>query len=68
MNEAEKIDNQQGNGVLPCVSTSFDAMEYAYDNWGETLNYMSDDEIEQVNDCENKDEVDDYLRCFYERT
>ena len=21
MNEAEKIDNQQGNGVLPCVST-----------------------------------------------
>ena len=20
-NEAEKIDNQQGNGVLPCVST-----------------------------------------------
>lgn len=67
-NEAEKIDNQQGNRVLPCVSTSFDAMEYAYDNWGETLNYMSDDEIEQVNDCENKDEVDDYLRCFYERT
>lgn len=23
MNEAKKIDNQQGNGVLPCVSGSF---------------------------------------------
>ena len=22
MNETEKIDNQQGNGVLPCVSVS----------------------------------------------
>lgn len=23
MNEAEKTDNQQGNGVLPCVLSSF---------------------------------------------
>ena len=23
MNEAEKIDNQQGNGVLPCVSKRY---------------------------------------------
>jgi hypothetical protein len=22
-NEAEKIDNQQGNGVLPCISTRY---------------------------------------------
>lgn len=55
-------------GTKPVLAQVFNAMEYAYDHWGETLNYMSDDEIEQVNDCENKDEVDDYLRCFYERT
>ena len=46
----------------------FDALEYAYDNWSETLNYMTEDEIEQITDYENKEEVDGYLRCFYERT
>jgi hypothetical protein len=28
MNEAEKIDNPQGNGVLPCVSISCDTPEF----------------------------------------
>jgi hypothetical protein len=46
----------------------FDALEYAYDYWGETLNYMTEDEIKQIPDYENKEEVDEYLRCFYERT
>lgn len=48
--------------------TSFDALDYAYDNWGETINFMTEEEIEQISDCETKGEVDDYLRCFYERT
>ena len=32
MNEAEKIDNQQGNGVLPCVSGSI-LMNILEDNY-----------------------------------
>lgn len=28
-NEAEKIDNQQGNGVLPCVSGSYSTVDKA---------------------------------------
>ena len=27
MNEVEKIDNQQGNGVLPCVNICFSSKE-----------------------------------------
>jgi len=48
--------------------TEFDPMDYAYDNHGETIMYMNDDEIDQINECETKSEVDDYLRGFYERT
>lgn len=48
--------------------TYFDPMDYAYDNHGETILYMNDDEIEQINECQSKSEVDDYLRGFYERT
>ena len=36
-NEAEKIDNQQGNGVLPCVSRSFIGLFIHYDN-GDMVN------------------------------
>ena len=68
MSTNDDLKNETANGTKPVLAPVFDVMEYAYDYWGETLNYMSDDEIEQVNDCENKDEVDDYLRCFYERT
>lgn len=63
------IDSTQPpNDAKPLLAVVFYPFEYASDHWGETLNYMSDDEIEQVHDCENKEEVDDYLRCFYERT
>ena len=36
-NEEEKIDNQQGNGVLPCVSRSFIGLFMHYDN-GDMVN------------------------------
>ncbi len=68
MSTNDDLKNETANGTKPVLAPVFDAMGYAYDHWGETLNYMSDDEIEQVNDCENKEEVDGYLRCFYERT
>ena len=68
-------------GILYCFNTTAVAMGYEpvehsalYGVIGAPLEYgfktlfnMSDDEIEQVNDCVNKDEVDDYLRCFYQR-
>ena len=37
MNEAEKIDNLQGNGVLPYVSGSFIGLFMHYDN-GDMVN------------------------------
>jgi hypothetical protein len=36
-NEAEKIDNQQGNGVLPCVIRSSIGLFMHYDN-GDMVN------------------------------
>ena len=36
-NEEEKINNQQGNGVLPCVSRSFIGLFMHYDN-GDMVN------------------------------
>ena len=36
-NEAEKIDTQQGNGVLPCISRSFIGLFMHYDN-GDMVN------------------------------
>jgi hypothetical protein len=60
--------NENGNCANRVLAPVFNALEYAYDNWGETINYMTEDEIEQISDYENKDEVDGYLRCFYERT
>jgi len=47
MNESNN-NHENANGTKPVLAPVFDAMEYAYDHWGETLNYMSDDEIEQV--------------------
>ena len=35
--EEEKTDNQQGNGVLPCVSRSFIGLFMHYDN-GDMVN------------------------------
>ena len=37
MNEAEKLNNQKGNGVLPCVSRSFIGLFMHYDN-GDMVN------------------------------
>jgi hypothetical protein len=49
-------------------NATFDAMDYAWEKWGETLNYMSNEEINQLYFCINEEEVDNYLRPFYERT
>ena len=37
MNEAEKIDKPQGNGVLPCISRSLIGLFMHYDN-GDMIN------------------------------
>ena len=63
LNEAEN-----GNSTKPLLVAVFSPLEYAYDNWGETMNYMSDEEIEEIEEYDNKSDLDDYLRMFYERT
>ena len=52
-NEAEKIDNQQGNGVLPCVSGSFSAEDV---KWLIMYGYNKDKTIDIRN--EDKGELD----------
>ncbi len=47
------------------MNDDFNPMEFAYEKWGETLEYMSD---EQILYYTNEDDLDSYLRCFYERT
>ena len=37
MDELQSIENQQGNGVLPCVSSSFIGLFMHYDN-GDMVN------------------------------
>jgi hypothetical protein len=32
------------------------------------MNYMSEEEIEEIHEYDNKSDLDDYLRMFYERT
>jgi hypothetical protein len=46
----------------------FDPWDYAYEHFGETLNFMSEDEKSEIDSFYNSDDLDDYLRCFIERT
>lgn len=46
----------------------FNAYDYACDKFPETLNYMSEEEINELEYCNNKDEVDIYMLQFHERT
>ena len=39
MDELQSIENQQGNGVLPCVSRSFIGLFMHYDN-GDMVNFQ----------------------------
>tara|TARA_R110000782_G_scaffold267889_1_gene363712 strand:- start:1069 stop:1284 length:216 start_codon:yes stop_codon:yes gene_type:complete len=71
MNQEEnnnQENDQSGNNTKPLLVAVFYPFEYASDNWGETMNYMSEDEIEEISTYDNKSDLDDYLRMFYERT
>ena len=62
------VKDQDGNSSKSLLVDVFSPLVYAYDNWGETMNYMSEEEIEKIHEYDNKSDLDDYLRMFYERT
>lgn len=46
----------------------FNAYDYAYENYRETLNFMTILEIEEINNFDTASEVREYLSQFNERT
>jgi len=57
-----------GNKSKPLLCAVFDPMDYAYDNFGNTLNYMTEDDIKQINDYDNVDDLVSYLVTFIEQS
>jgi hypothetical protein len=47
---------------------TFNPYDYAYEAYSETLNYMSEDEINEISTLESDDEVREYMSQFIERT
>lgn len=50
------------------MENNFDAYDCACDKFSETLNFMTDDEISELELCENESEVIEYMSPFHERT
>ena len=63
LNEAEN-----GNKSKPLLCAVFDPMDYAYNNFGNTLNYMTEEDIKQINDYDNVDDLISYLVTFIEQS
>ena len=60
-----KLMAENGNSSKPLLVAVFSPLEYAYDNWGETMNYMSDEEIEEIHEYDNKSDLENFIvsRC-----
>ena len=53
---------------LPNENKSFSAWDYAEEAFSETLSYMTDEELNEIDSFDNKDELREYLQQFFERT
>ena len=53
------------NNVLGAV---FSPWDYAEEAFSETLNYMSSEELSEIDGFDNKNELREYLNQFFERT
>lgn len=50
------------------MDEQFEPYEFAYEKFSETINYMSDSEIEEIGQFDNENELREYMSQFYERT
>lgn len=60
--------NQMPACSKPLLCAVFDPMDYANDNFGNTLNHMTEEEIKQINDYDNVDDLVSYLVTFIEQS
>jgi len=59
--EGQITDNEPQGAV-------FSPWDYAEDAFSETLNFMSDEELSDIDNFDNEDELREYLQQFFERT
>ena len=52
----------------PVLGAVFSPWDYAEEAFSETLNYMSEDELSEIDGFDNKDELRGYLSQFFDRT
>ena len=66
----ENVDlkNETANGKNPVLGAVFSPLDYAEDAFPETLNFMSDEELSEIDNFDNEDELREYLQQFFERT
>lgn len=50
------------------MENKFDPYDLACDKFPETINFMTDDELSELELCEHESEVIEYMRQFHERT
>ena len=61
-------NTETSNSTKPVLCAVFDPMDYAYANFGNTLNYMTEEDIKQINDYDNVDDLVSYLVTFIEQS
>jgi hypothetical protein len=61
-------NTELSNSTKPVLCAVFDPMDYAYDNYPNCINHMSQEEIEQINTYDNRDDLVEYMVSFIDRT
>lgn len=56
------------NDAKPVLGAVFSPWDYAEDAFSETLNFMSDEELSEIDNFDNEDDLREYLQQFFERT
>lgn len=46
----------------------FSPWDFAENAFSETLNYMTDEELDEIDDFDNENDLREYLQQFFERT
>ncbi|QHB39552.1 hypothetical protein HWC92_gp18 [Flavobacterium phage vB_FspS_morran9-1] len=64
----QNLNTEPSNSTKTVLCAVFDPMDYAYDNFGNTLNYMTEEDIKQINDYDNVDDLVSYLVTFIEQS
>lgn len=64
----DNLKNETPADAKPVLGAVFSPWDYAEEAFSETLNYMSEDELSEIDGFDNKDELREYLSQFFDRT